>query len=369
MCKKTKIKKEKKEKKYDKNTNEGTKVVPEQEQLMSVLELLELQARARAIRSQLALESKRKAEGKEQLPETEKTLEISDNDETAVIIEGSNSDEIVISSSDSENDLSESIKLRTNTESKNNKKCNPSKTNNLENNLSQNNNSTSEIICGNDIESGNESAGKIVSEISSENTEDINKLLNKFQKIKKLKRKSGAHIKNLFENLESQKRRHTENHVNSELLIREKERPEYENQMEKSTSSIHSQECSKESDQTAESFNTDLTRVREERNRDEDDVIVISVESAELNLDPEHIGSSKGVIDSPTDIGNILEHFETSNKKINTQIIENSSVLELTRRNIQQEHFGEDSNADECDRIILNVDQAEMDSVSLDSIL
>lgn len=74
-----------------------------QEKLMSVLELLELQARARAIRSQLALETKvDKTDGEtknaDKQPETTKD----DSDPEAVIIQSPRKDEIVISSSDSE---------------------------------------------------------------------------------------------------------------------------------------------------------------------------------------------------------------------------------------------------------------------------
>lgn len=75
------------------------------EKLMSVLELLELQARARAIRSQLALETKvDKTDG--ETKDTDKQPEITkdDSDPEAVIIQSPKKDEIVISSSDSENE-------------------------------------------------------------------------------------------------------------------------------------------------------------------------------------------------------------------------------------------------------------------------
>lgn len=67
---------------------------------MSVLELLELQARARAIRSQLLLEQNKKDE-----PTTSNIkVEDSDNEEDAVIIEVPKTNEIVITSSESENE-------------------------------------------------------------------------------------------------------------------------------------------------------------------------------------------------------------------------------------------------------------------------
>lgn len=73
----------------------------EKDKLMSVLELLELQARARAIRSQLDLETKveKKEDSKINEPETKE-----DSDPEAVVIQSPKKDEIVISSSDSENE-------------------------------------------------------------------------------------------------------------------------------------------------------------------------------------------------------------------------------------------------------------------------
>lgn len=87
--------------KHAKKRKEDSQAVgPDKNQLMSVLELLELQARARAIRSQLALESEKKSDEKDLEPDIKK--EESDSD--AVVIESPKRDEIVISSSDSESD-------------------------------------------------------------------------------------------------------------------------------------------------------------------------------------------------------------------------------------------------------------------------
>lgn len=67
---------------------------------MSVLELLELQARARAIRSQLALET---VNGKEEQSSKESQVKEEDSgDSDAIVIESPKRDEIVITSSDSE---------------------------------------------------------------------------------------------------------------------------------------------------------------------------------------------------------------------------------------------------------------------------
>ncbi|KAG5865015.1 hypothetical protein JTB14_002799 [Gonioctena quinquepunctata] len=69
-----------------------------EQNLMSVLELLELQARARAIRSQLVLENSKKAE------KLIAEVESSDNEDD-VIVESPQNVEIVITSSDSENEM------------------------------------------------------------------------------------------------------------------------------------------------------------------------------------------------------------------------------------------------------------------------
>lgn len=84
-----------------------------EQNLMSVLELLELQARARAIRSQLVLENKKKAEEMQKVKGTE-SIESDDNDD-AVIITSPKNEEIVITSSDSENDSSQISTINENT--------------------------------------------------------------------------------------------------------------------------------------------------------------------------------------------------------------------------------------------------------------
>ncbi|CAG9827300.1 unnamed protein product [Diabrotica balteata] len=105
-----KIKKEKQDKdhglekyKREKSKNEETEPNPMSEKnLMSVLELLELQARARAIRSQLVLESTKPAEP---APPSNEIVDKEDsNEEDAVIVESPQNEEIVISSSDTEGD-------------------------------------------------------------------------------------------------------------------------------------------------------------------------------------------------------------------------------------------------------------------------
>ncbi|XP_023029778.1 uncharacterized protein [Leptinotarsa decemlineata] len=99
--KKKRVKKEKRDVSAEKSKDSSKNQMSEQN-LMSVLELLELQARARAIRSQLALESTRKAE---EAAKAAADVESSDN-EDAVIVESPKNLEIIITSSDSENENS-----------------------------------------------------------------------------------------------------------------------------------------------------------------------------------------------------------------------------------------------------------------------
>lgn len=115
--KRKKFKKEKPDKekyKPSKSIEDGVRNETSEQNLMSVLELLELQARARAIRSQLALESSRKAQ-----EEAKKQVEtiVHDNDEDAVIVETQET-EIIISSSDSENEASNDKTLEKTSEEK-----------------------------------------------------------------------------------------------------------------------------------------------------------------------------------------------------------------------------------------------------------
>lgn len=85
--------------KHAKKRKENSQSDTDKNQLMSVLELLELQARARAIRSQLALvESDKKTD----MADLETEVKKEDSDSDAVVIESPKLDEIVISSSDSE---------------------------------------------------------------------------------------------------------------------------------------------------------------------------------------------------------------------------------------------------------------------------
>lgn len=94
------IKKEKgsKIRKTSKKQVKSESETTEKDKLMSVLELLELQARARAIRSQLALETKT-----DNIEDTREAIN-EDSDPEAVVIQSPKKDEIVISSSDSENE-------------------------------------------------------------------------------------------------------------------------------------------------------------------------------------------------------------------------------------------------------------------------
>lgn len=91
---KKKIKKEKSDNSRTEPLNDGN--------LMSVLELLELQARARAIRSQLMLEANKKTSNDSAAVLEENKLESEEDD--AVIMEIPTNEEIVIDSSESDDD-------------------------------------------------------------------------------------------------------------------------------------------------------------------------------------------------------------------------------------------------------------------------
>lgn len=99
---KTEVKVEKDKEKPEKNKSKPEKSSGlENDKLLSVLELLELQARARAIRSQLVLEADKKArEAAEKAVAAFQNLD--DTDDEAIFIETPAINEIIISSSDSE---------------------------------------------------------------------------------------------------------------------------------------------------------------------------------------------------------------------------------------------------------------------------
>ncbi|KAF5302473.1 hypothetical protein FQR65_LT08563 [Abscondita terminalis] len=92
---KIQIKKEKKPRKLNARKETQVKKETEEDKLMNVLELLELQARARAIRSQLAIEN----ENKTTVVENSKVIKNeNESDSDAVIIDSPQHNEIVITS-------------------------------------------------------------------------------------------------------------------------------------------------------------------------------------------------------------------------------------------------------------------------------
>ncbi|KAI4459998.1 caspase activity and apoptosis inhibitor 1 [Holotrichia oblita] len=97
------IKKETGQSSKTKDTNPVEKVISDNEndKLMNVLEILELQARARAIRSQLALENINKKRASTE--NTTKAID-DDDDDHAIIISSPKNEEIVITSSESEDE-------------------------------------------------------------------------------------------------------------------------------------------------------------------------------------------------------------------------------------------------------------------------
>lgn len=96
--KRKKIKKEKHDKEHENKKSEIENPMSKSN-LMSVLELLELQARARAIKSQLALETRISETTKEKSPKVK-----SEDDDDEVIVESPKNIEIIITSSESENE-------------------------------------------------------------------------------------------------------------------------------------------------------------------------------------------------------------------------------------------------------------------------
>ncbi|KAK4881679.1 hypothetical protein RN001_004998 [Aquatica leii] len=93
---KTTIKKEKKTRKLDLKKGIQNKNETEEDRLMNVLELLELQARARAIRSQLAIENEHNKNAAAE--STKEVKKENDSDSDAIIIDSPQRNEIVITS-------------------------------------------------------------------------------------------------------------------------------------------------------------------------------------------------------------------------------------------------------------------------------
>lgn len=273
------------------------------EHLMSVLELLELQARARAIRSQLALENNKKNQEKEKKEKVESSSDI----EEAIIIESPVYDEILITSSDSENDHLPSDQ--------------PSCSKTHHTNKQKHMRSLSS--------SKNADASSSNIEVHLENSEEVNKLLNKIHKIKKQKQKL---FKNGMRNSESKQLK--------ENIQKESESVKNGTESEQSKNENKS-ETNKESKTAAAALNKE----KDDQNSKDSDEIVLNVDQAELDSVCFDAVKSTNIVSQPQIHSNVL--------------IRKASIAE-----------GEKNEADnfEEDDITLNVEQSEVDLLELETV-
>lgn len=329
------IKKEIKSDKNKKNKGDDKNSETNDKQLMSVLELLELQARARAIRSQIALENSRKT----QEQETEQRVDISDA-EDAIIIESPRNEQIIIASSDSE--------------------CETNKNESEIHTISNSN----ETAVGGDVEiivdSPNQSSKSNQSTGLLENPEEINKLLNKLHKIKKLKRKSN-------------------NHETGKIEKRSRNECGKTNQIKKDCQDFQNDTVSKSTSET------DCDKRISTEDEEHNDGIVLNVDQYELdsiNLDSTKkleivISDTNQVIDKYVDkhkqgkiiIESVVVEQPTNSScegKPDNFTINNEVELKKTQQ-ISNNIVDKRTSIDEGDGIILNVDQSELDSVNSDS--
>lgn len=336
--KEKRIKKEKEKTKANKN-DDGIIDAASEEHLMSVLELLELQARARAIRSQLALENNRKAKEKEEGQVKENSGNKSDV-EDAIIIESPKNEEIVITSSESETDE---------VNQKNNDKGSEENTDcNIVEDLDSNN-KTNET-CNNTLGNNKSQASRL--DLSTENPDEMNKLLNKLHKLKKQKRKLDR---------KTGKTNSAEVNANvSEKIV--------------------------ESDKSLTNANASTSDALEDQNNsDAEDGIILNVDQAEIdsiNSEPENPRLAEKTPEEPANEIKTNVNSDNTAKEISCEItnagkdnvridleiseerkIKNDSQNESSEnRSDEKEHISE-----EIDGIILNVDQSEMESINLDS--
>lgn len=376
-----KVKKEKNDKNKIKTKDDAIIGETSEEQLMSVLELLELQARARAIRSQLALESRKKEQEK---VEKKRTENISDVDD-AIIIESPRNDEIIITSSDSEKELSATKKNKkilgskaknsrpnnvpTDTTKNVDSEVNPTTSRNWEVNKSDNianeghDDSDVQIIT---------SSGSGTSKISrSDNIQEIHKMLNKLHKMKKQKQKS-ALDKRKSDNrmnekrccrrkLEKLNRLNTEcenrNNVEKELSITtrvdvselncgEMESVDKLSNTPACESNIEGNEVEKSTEEIDDVFKSSMTvTMHEDHSTAVDDDSVVNKDQTKFDM--------------------VTANLETRNTD-NLKSSNDNSCKENQQCNIV-ENKADEQTIDDGEGIILNVDQSELDSINLDS--
>lgn len=385
-----------------------------EEHLMSVLELLELQARARAIRSQLALENAKKARGKEQEEEKEKIADCSDV-EDAIIIESPRNDEIVITSSDSETENSELNNKKINENTSTHNKCDnkmiididddanisykqlvktPSTSSNTKKDrFETSNNNDAEHI----VNSASDPSSSSRLELISENPEDVNKLFNKFHKMKRQKRKLDEQEKiNSAKQVRETKCNRKELAKLNKLIatIREKRSvKESSNQLDVSTyatSELKGFEIvTEESVVESQNISTDSQKTigEDQHSVDGEDGIILNVDQAEIDsiISESEVQSSSSETgkSEATHTGNISdksnEAMEVTNaNNVESRIIVNQ-ICTVKSENVYIKHIDNQEQCvksitdetnqltEEADGIILNVEQSELDSVNLDT--
>lgn len=356
--KEKKIKKEKYDKSRSNKNDDGIMDEASEEHLMSVLELLELQARARAIRSQLALENSRKTKQKE-LEEKEKPTDNSDVDD-AIIIESPNNEEIVITSSDSEMETNDVNKISTHSSRSHKKNTGHY----VVAELAPSNKRNETVI--NDLGNNPSKTSRI--ELSIENPEEMNKLFNKLHKLKRQKRKLD-HKTSKFNNQGTETGNCMKDVINSEDKISMSE-GDLESEMPLNPGYPS----------TSKSCDND----RLNPNSFDGDGIILNLDQAEIDSIHRLVESSgntqqklakpvktkvKELDDSSKEISS-----QNSHTKINSMTSESENFEERIKNNcLQKELFESMSDEkehinEEGDGIILNVDQSEMESINLDSL-
>lgn len=338
-----------------------------EEHLMSVLELLELQARARAIRSQLALENSKKSHEHED--KKNKNDANSDADD-AIIIESPKNEEIVIASSGSENEDSESY--RNGNKNTNKNQGNIGYSEDIDQfqieNLKQTNTSkkitSSERINNDDMEnisnSLSEESGTSKLDYIPDNPEEINKLLNKFHKMKRRKPKSTNEEKHKPENCIMEKK----SYKVEKIIDLNELKSNFSDESSKPSEEIQINEIKY-------TENIERTIFVDNSNTDGDDSIILTVDPAEMdsiNLEPESGKESANNIKiivnelvKPAQMDNQKEIGYTSiekRRKLNSSEMNDNNLMEI-EKNIKE-------NTEDAESIILNVDQSELDSINMD---
>lgn len=388
--KRTKVKKEKTKGKNEKRVlknNDGIMDEASEEHLMSVLELLELQARARAIRSQLALENAKKSQEKKQEEEKEKTFNSSDV-EDAIIIESPRNDEIVITSSDCETEnsvlSSKKVNQEVNTHTKNSNQIVIDIDDDINvsqkqlNSISSTSSNTSEANKKNDIENINSSSDPSSSkaDLMEENPQDLNKLLNKFHKLKKQKRKLDEREmvkpdKRVKERKCKRKEFKKSNKLNSYKQLDISAVTSSESNVLETEKSIVENPVSTDSQKS----------IREDQHSvDDEDGIILNVDQVEIDS----INSESKILSSPSKTSKsevrhmlnvtnelnetrrvISEENDKCNIVVNQICMENSDIkINNPEHYLKSINNETNLNSEEADGIILNIDQSELDSIN-----